>query len=410
MTLTSTTNKVQYSGDGSTVSFAVNFVFWDADDLRVILTTGGVEEVWVRGTQYTVSGGDGSTGTVTVSTSPTDYTPASGTTLTIKSNLSDVQNTFLPLGGEFPSASVEEQFDKIVRLVQQKDEELDRSLKFAESSATTGKTVPEPSDGKVLGWDSTTLANLTPNTDTYFNVSSFMETVLDDTTAANARTTLGALTSTLARGSAFAGNSSDAAAAVDISTSGNALVGDGTDAVATGIIKQGTHTIWIPAVAFKPTVTNGCATVASTETTSGRPDIVALAFDASTQENAQAQIAMPPSWDEGTVTARFRWTSTATDADGVTWGIQGVSVSDGDSIDVAYGTAVIATDLNQSTAEDQYTSPTTSAMTFAGSPASGDLSYIRVYRDVADANDTASEDALLLGVELFITINAADDS
>ena len=100
MTLTATTNKVAYSGNGSTTSFPVTFIYWDNSDVRVILSnnTTGVETVWTNGTQYTLTGGDGATGTLTIDTSPTDYTPATGETLTIKSNLPDTQSTSLPLG------------------------------------------------------------------------------------------------------------------------------------------------------------------------------------------------------------------------------------------------------------------------------------------------------------------------
>ncbi len=55
--------------------------------------------------------------TLTVATSPTDHTPASGETLTITSNLDDTQDILLPEGGAFPSSSVEQQLDKIVRLI-----------------------------------------------------------------------------------------------------------------------------------------------------------------------------------------------------------------------------------------------------------------------------------------------------
>ena len=100
MTLTSTTNKVSYAGNDATTSFAVTLTFWDADDLKVILLDAdGVETTWTRGTQYSITGGDGSTGTLEVDTDPTDYTPATGETLVIKSNLSDLQDTSLPLGG-----------------------------------------------------------------------------------------------------------------------------------------------------------------------------------------------------------------------------------------------------------------------------------------------------------------------
>lgn len=142
MTLTSTTLKNQYAGDGSTVSFSVTFVFWDSSDLRVVLTNDstGTETEWTEGTQYEVSGGDGGEGTLTVNTSPTDYTPASGETLTIISNRDDTQPTSLPLGGEFPSTSVEQALDQAVRLVQQLVEEVGRCLKLPVSTASSVST------------------------------------------------------------------------------------------------------------------------------------------------------------------------------------------------------------------------------------------------------------------------------
>ncbi len=152
MTLSATATKVQYAGDGSSFSFPVQFVFWESNDLRLVLSVDatGVETVWTRGTQYTVSGGNGSTGTVTVVTSPTDYTPAAGETLTIKSNLANLQNTSLPVGGALPSATLEQQLDKMVRMLQQRGEELDRALTLPESSAFTGLTIPDPESGKIL--------------------------------------------------------------------------------------------------------------------------------------------------------------------------------------------------------------------------------------------------------------------
>ncbi|MDA1327151.1 MAG: hypothetical protein O3C34_20720 [Proteobacteria bacterium] len=114
---------------------------------------GNVETIWARGTQYTVTGGNGSTGTVTVSTSPTDYTPASGTKLTITSSLENKQPTSLPAGGPFPSDAVEQRFDQNVRLIQQLAEQLARSIKFAVTSVFSGITIPDPSASKFLRWN-----------------------------------------------------------------------------------------------------------------------------------------------------------------------------------------------------------------------------------------------------------------
>jgi len=180
--------------------------------------------------------------------------------------------------------------------------------------------------------------------------------------------------------------------------------------ISTTPITQGTHTIWIPAGAMRPTVSNGCASLTDVETTAGRPDLQVLDFDASSDEHAQFQISFPKSWDEGTVTYRVFWTSTATDTDGVTWSLQGVACADGDTADVAYGTAVTVDDANQSTAEDIYVSTTSTAVTIAGSPAADEIVFFRAFRDVSDANDTAAEDARLIGIQVFFTVNAADDS
>jgi hypothetical protein len=165
MTLTATTSKVAYAGNGSTTSFAVTFIYWDDTDVRVILSTDstGAETVWTDGTQYTLTGGSGATGTLTIDTSPTDYTPASGETLTIKSNLPDTQSTSLPLGGSLPSTSIEERLDKSVRLIQQVAEEMTRAIQFPESSTATSVTIPSPSALEMIRWNSgeTDLENIT---------------------------------------------------------------------------------------------------------------------------------------------------------------------------------------------------------------------------------------------------------
>ena len=156
MTLTATTNKVAYAGNGSTTSFAVTFIYWEDTTVKVILSNDvtGVETVWTDGTQYTLSGGDGAVGTLTIDTSPTDYTPASGETLTIKSNHPDTQTSSLPLGGAFPSTTVEDRLDKNVRLAQQLQEELDRAVLFPESSTSTGKSIEDPVALNLLRWNS----------------------------------------------------------------------------------------------------------------------------------------------------------------------------------------------------------------------------------------------------------------
>ena len=179
----------------------------------------------------------------------------------------------------------------------------------------------------------------------------------------------------------------------------------------TGTIKTaGTETIWIPAGAMRPTVSNGCAPITEVQTTSGRPDMQVLDFDDGSDEHAQFSIAFPKSWNEGTITFQVYWTTTATDTDGVAWGLQGVAVSDNDTIDVAYGTAVVVTDDALGAAEDQCVTAESSAVTIAGTPAVSDICYFRIFRDVSDANDDMTEDARLIGVKIFFTTDATNDA
>ena len=182
--------------------------------------------------------------------------------------------------------------------------------------------------------------------------------------------------------------------------------------VASAAIKTaGTEDMWIPAGSMRPTDTAGCATLTEVETTATRPDMQVLDFDSSTQEYAQFSVAMPKSWNEGTVTAQFYWTHATAVSTDVIWAIQGVCVSDNDTIDVAYGTAQTVTDTFHNTAEDLAITAATSAITLAGTPAAGDLAFFQVYRDADAGGDTTnSTDARLVGVKINYTTNAATDA
>jgi hypothetical protein len=176
--------------------------------------------------------------------------------------------------------------------------------------------------------------------------------------------------------------------------------------------KTGKKTIWVPAAAMRPTVSNGCASVSATETTAGRPDIIGLDFDgtAATQEHAQFQVAMPKSWNLGTVTFQAFWTSkTNTGTETVKWDLQGVVASADDTIDVAYGTFVgPAADANTSAIEEMQVTAESGAVTISGTPADDDMAFFRIRRD--PDSDTMTQDATLLGIKLFITTDTGNDA
>ena len=160
--------------------------------------------------------------------------------------------------------------------------------------------------------------------------------------------------------------------------------------------------IFIPASGMVSRTTNGAAD-GTTETTTNKVMVETKDFDTSTVEYVQFQIAMPKSWNEGTMTAHFHWIAGGTGT--ATWAIQALARSDDDPIDTAFGTAQTVTDTVTATT-DVMISANTSAITAAGTPAAEDLVFFQVYRN----GGTLASDAKLVGVTLNFTVNAADDS
>jgi len=169
----------------------------------------------------------------------------------------------------------------------------------------------------------------------------------------------------------------------------------------------GKETIWVPANSMYPNTTNGCAEIAQTELSNG-PEIKTLDFDKDSDENAQFSVAFPKSWNEGTVTFQAFFTADSTNTGTVSWDLAGVAVSDNDTCNVAFGTAVAPTaKAHSGTANDLDVTAESGAITIAGSPAAGDQVFFQITRDVSD--DSLTADAKLLGIKLFFTTDAAND-
>ena len=171
----------------------------------------------------------------------------------------------------------------------------------------------------------------------------------------------------------------------------------------------GKETIFVPAAAMYPTTTNGCAALAQVEGTAGRPEIKALDFDPSSDENAQFTVAFPKSWNESTITFKAFFTVTGTDSGTVSWALSGVATADNDAIDVAFGTAVAPTaKAHSGTSGDINVTAESGNVTIAGSPSTDEMVFFNIMRDVSADNQTA--DARLLGIQIFFTTDAANDT
>ena len=202
-----------------------------------------------------------------------------------------------------------------------------------------------------------------------------------------------------------------------LSATGETNVGININPKGTGVFKSGTaavkiagkETMWVPAAAMYGPTTNP-ADAAQVETTATRPDLKVFDFDASTQQFTQFTVAMPKSWNEGTLTYQVYWSPSTTNTGNAIFGVQGVACADNDTIDVAYGTAIEVTDAGIGTVEDQQITSESGAMTVAGSPAAGEQTYFQLFRKAADGSDTFTGECRVLGVKIFFTTDAANDA
>jgi hypothetical protein len=198
--------------------------------------------------------------------------------------------------------------------------------------------------------------------------------------------------------------SSDSNIDINITPKGTGVLKSATAAVKIA----GLETIFVPAQAMFGTTTNG-ADAQAIETTATRPEMKVLDFDASTNEYSQFSIAMPKSWNEGTLTFQAFWAPSNTDTGNALIGLQGVSVVNDATSDVVFGTAIYVTDAGGGAVEDVMVSPVSTAITVA-SAAVDTYTYFQVVRNAADGSDTFTGDVRLLGIKLFYTTDAANDA
>ena len=135
MTVSSTTTKNSYSGDGSETVFAYAFKIFDDDDIQVILrnNTTGAETVQTKTTHYSVSNvGNTNGGNITFVTAPT-----SSQTVVLLRNTPLTQATDYTPNDPFPAETHEEALDKLTFLTQEIQEELDRSIKISKTNTIT---------------------------------------------------------------------------------------------------------------------------------------------------------------------------------------------------------------------------------------------------------------------------------
>ncbi len=157
MTVSSSTNSVILSANGTDHSFAFTFKIFAASDLKVIVrSAAGVETVKTLNSEYIIadsSVGNANGGNVLFKFntgtssdahySTTDFRPASGEKVILRREQPQTQGLDLVANDPFPAESFEESLDKLTFMVQDVQEAVDRSLKFSRSNLldNSGSTI-----------------------------------------------------------------------------------------------------------------------------------------------------------------------------------------------------------------------------------------------------------------------------
>ena len=167
MTVSSTTTKNSYSGNGSTTTFAYGFkIFADADLTVILRSSTGVETVQSLTTHYTVTNaGNASGGNVVFGSAP-----ASGVTVVIRRNMALTQSTDYVANDPFPAATHEDALDRLTFISQQMQEEVDRTIKLSRTNTMTSTEFTVGATdraSKVLAFDSSGELSVTQELGTF---------------------------------------------------------------------------------------------------------------------------------------------------------------------------------------------------------------------------------------------------
>ena len=155
MTISTTTIKNSYNGTGSQDVFAYTFKISSTADMQVIIRAStGTETVKSLTTHYTVSNaGNASGGNVTFTSG---NIPSNTETVILRRNTTQVQALDLVENDPFTADSVEGAFDKNLALVQELQEQVDRSIKISRTNTMTSTEFTDNATArasKILAFD-----------------------------------------------------------------------------------------------------------------------------------------------------------------------------------------------------------------------------------------------------------------
>ncbi len=197
MTISTTTNRDAFTGDGTQTSYPLSFPVVSSTHIDVNIDDANV----AASGNYTVTI-SGASATVVFTTAP-----ASAAKIVIRRIVPQTQTVDYVPYDTFPAETHEAALDKLTQIDQQLQEDINRSMQLPVSDNTTSSYMPSPSAGKALKWNAggTALENSTDDVDGITTAAAASATAA--ATSATASSTSSAASATSATASAASATS-----------------------------------------------------------------------------------------------------------------------------------------------------------------------------------------------------------
>ena len=159
--ITDQTRRAQFTANGSTTEFSFSFQVNNTSEIKVDVDG----TLKTESTHYDIKTSSNSvglnadgTGKVVFRTSPSDYTPANTSVVSVFSDLPLSRTSVYTSGGNITAASLENDFDTLTMILASHEERLDRTMVApVRDAVAVDLTLPDKDDrkGRVLGFNAT---------------------------------------------------------------------------------------------------------------------------------------------------------------------------------------------------------------------------------------------------------------